>query len=358
MIDFQQNNFQSRILPKQIKDELMEKWYRDNNSIDKAIFRRATMASANSKNLQILDYSSFQFNPSMIFSEIATFGPGIGIYFMQLIILFFILLIAGGISLINVSDFMSNSYGCASKNIFLYPTGACSTPINVTSHNCVTTSKNVSCFGTALLRKNCDIPSRVAWVDLGVSLFLIFGLVISKYAERFVEKLIDKTVQSIDDYSIIINDPDPSATNPDEWHKFFSQYGDIRYVTVAKNGQINQLVLEKHLCIRQFEELSSPTEVDQHKYTTKLSMIDARIQAAYKVKRGACKVFITFEYEAQARGCLDELNTSWIQAALDWSSNEKFRGSNVLDVERPVLPDNFNWMYIDVPFFERCLLQG
>jgi hypothetical protein len=52
---------------------------------------------------------------------------------------------------------------------------------------------------------------------------------------RVVTK-IDISQQTTQDYSVIINNPPHNCTDPEEYRKFFSRYGDVVFVTIALNN--------------------------------------------------------------------------------------------------------------------------
>ncbi len=49
--------------------------------------------------------------------------------------------------------------------------------------------------------------------------------------------MIDVAEQTAQDYSVVVKDPNPDATDPEEWRAFFeSHFGPVAYVTVALNN--------------------------------------------------------------------------------------------------------------------------
>ena len=64
---------------------------------------------------------------------------------------------------------------------------------------------------------------KLANWDMAMLLFLVIGLfLLAKYQNKIVEEA-DEAEQTAQDYSIMVQDPDADATNPDEWQQFFSQ---------------------------------------------------------------------------------------------------------------------------------------
>ena len=80
-------------------------------------------------------------------------------------------------------------------------------------------------------RPNCELPFMVVILDLAMSVFLAVMIICSVFVENKVSNQLDESIQSTQDYSLVVNDPDRDATDPDEWHDFFKQFGDVRYIT-------------------------------------------------------------------------------------------------------------------------------
>ena len=58
-------------------------------------------------------------------------------------------------------------------------------------------------------------------VMLGAALTLL-----TFYHTKIAEK-IDTAEQTAQDYAIVVQDPDPDATNAEEWRAFFSHFGHV-----------------------------------------------------------------------------------------------------------------------------------
>jgi len=80
--------------------------------------------------------------------------------------------------------------------------------------------------------------AMIVWV-CGVLGFLAY------YQNKEAEEL-DEAEQTAQDYSVIVEDPNPEVINPDEWKKFFEQHGAVFMVTVClNNGKMLKLFKEK-----------------------------------------------------------------------------------------------------------------
>jgi hypothetical protein len=54
------------------------------------------------------------------------------------------------------------------------------------------------------------------------------------------------------DYSVIVDDPDPDAGDPEEWRDFFGQFGHVTFITVAKdNGPLLKVLAERRAVMRE-----------------------------------------------------------------------------------------------------------
>jgi hypothetical protein len=68
----------------------------------------------------------------------------------------------------------------------------------------------------------------------------------------YVKNLESKNGLNTEHYSLMVENPPEDAVDPDEWHDFFSQFGDVAYVTVAKDdGDLLWKCLEPRLLMLQ-----------------------------------------------------------------------------------------------------------
>lgn len=284
------------------------------------------------------------------------FGIGIGIYFTQLLILALIFFIGAIIMIPAMNAYNTTNYGVQEPLVFISSiTAACQNPssINVT----IGCSNSESC--TAELRQNCDLPVVAGLVDLILSMFIIFALGVAKLLERNIEKELDEAIQTPQDYSIVVNDPEPDADNPDEWYAFFSRFGTVRYVTVTrKNSQLCAMVITKHKITRKLKDVAKMSDGSkeknklQMKYLRKYDEINKKLQKAYQQSYPTCKIYVTFDAEEQKKLCIRELEVPDIQAMLNLRGNTPkryiFRSASVLDVHEPPEPDSILWENLEI----------
>lgn len=193
--------------------------------------------------------------------------------------------------------------------------------------------------------------------DLAMSVFVLTAIVLSKFIENAVAEELDEALQTAQDYSVVVNDPNRDADNPDEWFEFFSRFGKVRYVTITrKNSALAAKIALKHNATRKLQAcLDHGTDPvfarKKDKYAKRLEKLEAELATAYTLTYPTCRVYVTFEQEEHQRLCLEELEVPDIAAILDLKSlqpRKMFRGTNVLDVCEPPEPDNVLWENVEL----------
>lgn len=318
--------------------------------------------------------------------ELSEFGLGIGAYFYSLIFMSATMLVLGVISIGSMRYFLSDEYGANQEDMSALIRGSAACPREVI---CL----NAACDQTVEARV-CPFNSIIAWTDLvGFLVLLIsFGL-FSRQQEIAAEKA-DLDVQTAQDYSIIVNDPSPDATDPEEWGRFFAdRFGPVRLVTVTlNNGDLMQKLGDRRLAKRSLAFLHTPgasaDEInlegatgltgllqriglmgDVAYYAQRVSDLTQEIDALLgdPRTREATKVFVTFDNEEDQRRCLMEMTDGLINTATDmdmcsWltghSVGKKYHwGDNVLHVEEAPEPSDVIWKYQHVPMYSRFFDQ-
>lgn len=92
-------------------------------------------------------------------------------------------------------------------------------------------------------RRPLTFPFPTGYVNVvAVAVVLVFLFAGSVLQKRMAVSL-DEQVQTAQDYSVEVCDPDPEHMDPDEWRSFFSAYGEVTYVTVnLANGELLRLL--------------------------------------------------------------------------------------------------------------------
>jgi hypothetical protein len=99
-----------------------------------------------------------------------------------------------------------------------------------TRHMTVCLNSNCTETGT---RNLCHMGELQAKMDLTMSIFLFIGLGVLSAVQKQVSAELDESVQSAQDYSVMVDDPGEDDTDPDDWQKYFQQFGHVTFVTVV-----------------------------------------------------------------------------------------------------------------------------
>ena len=209
--------------------------------------------------------------------ELGDFGLGILLYFKMLRFLGVLVVVLGGAAAYNIDYFDSKDYSANGQAVLpnfslMRGSAVCDTYSAVCTLqagcNCDTSSLASGVVtGTGCVAiKSCDFTPENAYVMLGVAgAFLVANLVMG-WQHWKIEVAADEAEQTAQDYSVMVNDPDADAVDPDEWQKFFSQFGHVAYVTVAlTNGKLLSLLARRRAVLRQlgFENGVSKTADEQ-----------------------------------------------------------------------------------------------
>lgn len=184
--------------------------------------------------------------------------------------------------------------------------------------------------------------------------FLVCAIFAMKLLEDEIVEIVDESQQTIEDYSLCVTDPPPDATEPDEWLKFFSRFGVVRYITVTKvNGELINLLLKKQILLRQLKSEAVSHRQYPVKKQIELNSLEAELTKAYLKTYPASQVFVTFEHEDHQRLAFSELEVPDIQTITDdrtgIAERQIFRGTDVLAIEQPSEPDSIIWKNTEVP---------
>ena len=190
-------------------------------------------------------------NSSLIFDavwntpvdEIGDFGLGIYLYFKMLLTLILtisacILFNIPAMQHYNGKDYPKSSVSSIALSVGGNAVCQKLVPVCVAASSCTCTiqefapadgvaSREEALFSISgencYLKTACDMNFKLANWDMAMLLFLVIGLfLLAKYQNKIVEEA-DEAEQTAQDYSIMVQDPDADATNPDEWQQFFSQ---------------------------------------------------------------------------------------------------------------------------------------
>jgi hypothetical protein len=113
-----------------------------------------------------------------------------------------------------------------------------------------------------IIRNPCPFTERLGIFGMvsvgGMAFFLV---AIRFMLDREMENMDEKS-QTAQDYSVVVKDPDHDARDPDEWHAFFSQFGEVASITVAlRNGKLLR-DLARQRYVRLMVEYEAPQGTD------------------------------------------------------------------------------------------------
>jgi hypothetical protein len=243
------------------------------------------------------------------------------------------------------------------------------------------------------VKNTCMIDPKNGYLNLGAAglftvVILLFGLFVD-----MSEEAMDEAVQTAQDYSIVIHDPPPDATNCDEWKDFFMQFGAVAAVTVAidnskllkalgkerslrRGARRDQVDLKSHDAetksdqLDQDEVVKAPETPAEAKSGGCLSVLAGTGDRAYylaqlkknKLEVGAAivegvqykaqRVFVTFDTEEAQRKCLAKCQVGTIPAIFNctscFSSPPIFRQGEdgkgqILSISEAVEPSEVIW---------------
>ena len=285
----------------------------------------------------------------------AHFGIGIGIYFSQLVVLAIVSFICGMIMLTGAYEYQKTDFGDPHKPV---PFSAVCYETNVTATiGCDGNDDgNSSCIIT--YRPNCDLQLGTVIADYFMCIIFVIVFFASKFVEQRIEEKLDETVQTSQDYSVEVLDPNDDADDPDEWYRFFKQFGTVRYITIIRrNSMLTDLIMKKHTYTRKLQEsgkLGSKLSLKREQLDMKYEEVNAKLREALDDDEiyPVCRVYVTFENEEDQRTCLKKLQMPYINTFLDMKAKfprkYRFRKENVLKIQEPPEPDNIIWRNLEV----------
>lgn len=346
-------------------------------------------------------------------NQLGDWGIGWGLYFASLRGLMVLCLVAGLCSIPNMV-FFAGSYSGGQEGVqpILASSAICTDEEWVACPRCAGLSRDQlplsrlayavnENFGdlkiTYALKTNCNGSTLyTGMVHFSILLVILFGLV---YLNRYLmkmESIFDADEQTAQDYTIVIDNPPPDATDPEEWKDFFVQNlgaNHVVAVTVAvDNDDLVKNIVERRESMKMLELLLDPgtliemnvlagiaAKVDRERgaLASFVSFISPGIPEIFRrvvvltiAIRGlaqqdypATKVFATFETEGDQRRIMQEMAVGSLYIQRDDKSVIKdpkylFRGEHMLYVEEPLEePNSYRWTSMNERFLDRLWQQ-
>jgi hypothetical protein len=332
--------------------------------------------------------------------NLAEFGLGMAGYFYYLVFAIIVCFVITIACIPQMIYFESNRYRSACS-LDDPDTIACSTEsrLFITYGSAVCTTKaDVVGNNKTLTGLACPFHIEIAQYGLGSLIFLCIVVFAFKSKVSSLMTAFDESIQSAQDYSVQVCDPDADANDPDEWHTYFSQFGEVASITVGlSNGPLlralaqrrhiklmieyetpdgEQVVFPDHKHIdveaghgKHLGARSSSWRLGHQRKSTATSTLTGVLKA--RVKRPALEywfevweanhkvlerlytttfdvasVFCVFEMESGQRNCLEKLTVGLIPSALDLQMGPeayRFRGKNELFVKEAPEPSDMVW---------------
>lgn len=329
--------------------------------------------------------------------DLADFGVGVGVYFLTLRAMAIIMFLAGLIAVPNLWYFGSDEYNSShefSRYQVLRSSAICT---DQQWKPCPTCEKSnwdyfpvsfdryaevVKDDGTVLRFtriNNCYISRDAGMYSLIAMVFVCVSVFILVQVTKRKERIFDEAQQTTSDYSVAVRNPPLDSKDPEEWKKFFSQFGDVTVVTIAHdNEELLAKLIQRRRLLSMLEELLPPgqkVDLDDIQKSVDMAMpvawywkllgsvdgpaIQKQLSAIEKVVTedlsqrtyDVSEVFVTFETEDAQQKCLKALLVPFWQVLFNSvssvSSNYVFRGTKVLGVEEPAEPTAVRWPDLD-----------
>lgn len=246
-------------------------------------------------------------------------------------------------------------------------------------------------------KKNlCDgATTEQAFVNYATLILMLIGIFGFSIYLKYMEVKFDEDEQTAQDYSIVVENPPPDATDPEEWRKFFFDNFEGAHVTAITIGVDNDILVKalvkRREVLAKISMMVEPgTSLDtltlagiaaheerERRFTgrllaklspgvpelyAQLVVLTAKVQGLSQQDFPASNVFVVFETEAAQRRVLESLSigslkvTRQVTAAVK-NPNHLFRGKHVLSIREPDEPSTIRWKDLNEKFKERLKQQ-
>ncbi|GMH54903.1 hypothetical protein TrRE_jg3811 [Triparma retinervis] len=291
------------------------------------------------------------------FQQLDEFGIGISLYFRQLLLLFVVIGVCAGVNLMTIMN-----------NVDI---------INSRREDCPSTLLG-SVYGA--VREDLKMSNQ-GNADIATCIILaVFVLLLKRFEDANIEN-IDLAQQTPQDYSIRVRNLPKNITNPDYYHKFFSEkWGDVVFVSLAlDNGPLLKVIAEG----RELDEVIdakrnadaadilsgksvlkqsdlTPDQVGKQKFgmyvTAELlqerkKAIQDRVAELTKPTYKPVCLYVTFNSERSQRSCLNDCATGLIEEWTGCSNNMGQIDGHVLKIDEPVEPSEVIYENLHLHWF-------
>jgi len=339
--------------------------------------------------------------------DLADFGVGVGMYFNALKSFAIILLLAGLISIANISYLRSDDY---MGDDFLAPhlkgSAICTNTSFELCPNC--TSDDWNTFPVAkdrygnttkedgsqlnfILVNNCRMSNMFGKISYITMVFVFFSISLYIYWEFKTAVAFDVAQQTATDYSIKIANPPKDAKDPEKWKHFFeSNFKDedvhVKVCTIAvDNEELIYALMDRRKLLQTLndklplgesvDETNLDTILDQQfpdessyfklmlfnktKIYKTLKRLEEEIKELSEKTFDVTTVFITFDTEENQREVLDKMS---VPRCNKKNIDESYRfeaidgEKKVLEISEPDEPSSIRWNDLDESLKYRLFL--
>lgn len=182
-------------------------------------------------------------------ANLIEFGTGIDLYFQTCALLCLMFFLAGLVNIPNIYYYAANYSGEKHRGWALEGSAVCTQTYWAVCEDCATDQVEldevadrvaVAADGTVLvLRNDCEVGLEQGIVNWATWIFFFFFLTgISLYLQAR-ETRFDQDKLTAGDYSVMVKNPPPDATDPDKWRDYFEQFAEkqVTLVTVHLNNE-------------------------------------------------------------------------------------------------------------------------
>jgi hypothetical protein len=319
----------TQLLPKRVSDPLQPSGYR--------VCVPGEVRGADGEPAQF--YSPFTADSK----QIAEFGVGISLYFKTLKLLFVVLAICAAIMSVPIR---------ANKK-FNPPDGLTKSSLLGSTLGATPESLSYAGQGTP---------------DIVITFIFLIIALSSGYLQSYFVGKVDKDNLTTSDYSVQVDNPPYTISDPDEYYRHFSAFGDVVLVTIAmNNGDLISTMAEKKVyeegieAQQRYKEIADGTMSaykDQHQagcctkllqcggysatlgyYQNLLKDANARLRSLVQKDYRPWRVFITFAKQKDQRECLKRTAVSYYRVVTGSApGSEANFGGSLLNISRSPEP--------------------
>ena len=160
--------------------------------------------------------------------DLNDFGMGISMYFATIAFCIFVLFVSCCVTVPSLLYYSGKEYsgGQSGVSTLLRGSAICKITSWVECDDCnpnefPKSRKN----GDGLYLKNlCEVDAaKATYFDLASIAWLTIMIFLMGWLQKKLEIAFDESEQTASDYTVVVQDPDPDAVDPDEWKGFFEQ---------------------------------------------------------------------------------------------------------------------------------------